>query len=94
VSVMKRFEKGTVTEKITGGEVPPPRGGVGPFSAGLPVLLLTPSQEGRPNVSRRCATERRPSFGKLTNISSDASRTSPTVFKPAAASAFGMRGGN
>jgi hypothetical protein len=55
---------------------------------------LTPSHDGRPRVSRRCASEPWPRSGKLSNILSDASRTSPTVLKPAAASAFSMRVGN
>ena len=54
----------------------------------------TPSVDGRPSVSRRSATEPRPRSGKLSNISSDASRTLPTVLKPAAASAFRMHVGN
>ena len=41
-----------------------------------------------PSVFRRCATEAAPKTGRLSNASSDVSRTSPIVFKPAANSAF------
>ena len=57
----------------------------GPIQVGFLLKGLTPSQDGRPSVSRRCETEPRPKSGKLSNISSDASRTLPTVLKPAAA---------
>ena len=49
---------------------------------------VTPSVDGRPKVLRRCPTEPCPRSGKLSNISSDASRTSPTVLKPAAVNAL------
>src|SRR5712672_656777 len=49
---------------------------------------LTPTVEGRPKVSRRCATDPFPRSWRFNNIASDASRISPTVFKPAVVSAF------
>ena len=55
---------------------------------------LTPSQDGSPSVSLRWATDRRPRSGRLMSISSEDSLTSPTVFKPAAASTFRIRVGN
>jgi hypothetical protein len=54
---------------------------------------LIPSVDGRPSVSRRWATEAFPKSGRLSNASSDVSRTSPTVFRPAANSAFFIRVG-
>jgi hypothetical protein len=55
---------------------------------------LIPSVDGRPSVSRRWGTEAFPKSGRLSNASSDVSRTSPTVFRPAANSAFFIRVGN
>jgi hypothetical protein len=49
---------------------------------------LTPSVDGKPKVSRRCATEPGPRFWRLSSVASDISRTSSTVFRPAALSAF------
>src|SRR5258708_30363238 len=46
---------------------------------------LTPSVDGRPSVSRRWATEVFPRSWKLSSVSSEISRTSPTVLRPAAA---------
>jgi hypothetical protein len=51
-------------------------------------LGLTPSPDGKPKVSRRCVTESGPRSGKLSNMWSDASRTSPTVLKPAPDNTF------
>jgi hypothetical protein len=61
--------------------------------AGIPplshfLLGLTPSRDDRPKVSRRCVTDPDPRSGRPSNISSEASRTSPTVLKPAPDSAF------
>src|SRR5258708_32150911 len=55
---------------------------------------LTPSHDGRPSASRRWATEAFPRSWKLSRISSDVSRTSPTVFRPAAANTLRIRAGN
>ena len=55
---------------------------------------LTPSQDARPSVSRRWATEPFPRSWKLSSVSSEISRTSPTVFRPAAANTFRMRAGS
>ena len=55
---------------------------------------LTPEVDGSPSVSRRWATEAVPKSGRLRSASSDISRTSPTVFRPDANSAFLMRVGN
>jgi hypothetical protein len=55
---------------------------------------LTPSVEGGPSVSRSWATEIFPKSGRLSNAVSDISRTSPTVFRPAANKAFLIRVGN
>jgi hypothetical protein len=54
---------------------------------------LAPSNDGRPRVSRRWATEPFPKSGKLSNASPDISRSSPTVFMPGANSAFYIRVG-
>jgi hypothetical protein len=55
---------------------------------------LTPSQDGRPKVSRRWETESWPRSGRLSSVASDASRASPTVLMPAAESAFLIRADN
>jgi hypothetical protein len=39
---------------------------------------LTPSVDGKPKVSRRCATELCPRSCRLSSVLSEASRTSPT----------------
>jgi hypothetical protein len=48
----------------------------------------TPSVDAGPKVSRRWATEPGPRSGRPSSVASDASRTSPTVFQPAAVTAF------
>jgi hypothetical protein len=55
---------------------------------------VTPSHDGRPSVSRRWATEPFPRSWKLSSVSSEISRTSPTVFRPAAANTLRMRAGS
>jgi hypothetical protein len=55
---------------------------------------LTPSVDGRPNLSRSWATEVFPKSGSASSAASDISRTSPTVFRPAANKAFSIRVGN
>ena len=66
-----------------------PRGlGNSANQTGLLLNGLTPSVDGKPKVSRRCATEPSPRSWRLSSVASDASRTSPTVFRPAALSAF------
>jgi len=67
---------------------------VGKCSRAVLLHGRTPSVDGRPSVSRRWATEPFPKSGKLSNASSDVSRTSPTVFRPAAISMFCRRAGN
>jgi hypothetical protein len=62
-----------------------------PFAFGR--VGLTPSQEGSPNDSRRWLTELFPKSGKLNSASSEVSRPSPTVFKPANLYAFLVRVG-
>src|ERR1700720_2376292 len=54
----------------------------------------TPSVDGRPSVSRRWATEAFPKSGRLSNASSDISRTSPTVWRPAATNTLRILDGN
>src|SRR5450631_1142105 len=49
---------------------------------------LTSTVEGRPKVSRRCATDPFPRSWRLNNVASDAARISPTVFTPAVVRAF------
>jgi hypothetical protein len=49
---------------------------------------LPPSVEGKPSVSRRQAIAPLPRSGKLRSLSSEVSRSSPSVFIPAALSAF------
>src|SRR5438876_6188436 len=49
---------------------------------------LTPSVYGRPNFLRRSESEPFPKTGRLISVSSDISRTSPTVFRSAARRAF------
>src|ERR1700704_4423045 len=68
--------------------------GVAINQAGFLLTGLTPSVDGRPKVSRRWATEVIPRAWKLSSISSDVSRTSPTVFRPADASALRIRAGS
>jgi hypothetical protein len=46
--------------------------------------LETPSVDGRPNFMRRSESEPLAKSGRLISVSSDVSRTSPTVFRPAA----------
>jgi hypothetical protein len=41
----------------------------------------TPSVDGRPNFSRSAASDPVPQSGRLISVSSDTSRTSPTVFQ-------------
>src|ERR1700724_2802875 len=53
-----------------------------------------PMVDGRPSVSRRWATEPFPKSGKLSNASSDISRTSPTVWRPAATNTLRILDGN
>ena len=53
-----------------------------------------PSHAGGPRVSRRRAIERTPRSWKPSSGSSEISRTSPTVFRPAAASTLRIRAGN
>jgi hypothetical protein len=53
----------------------------------------TPSVDGRPNIVRNWMTDPFPKWGSLSRSSSDISRTSPTVFRPAAKSAFLIRSG-
>jgi hypothetical protein len=48
----------------------------------------TPSVDGSPSVSRRWATEPFPRSGRPKSVASEASRISPTVFQPAAVTAF------
>ena len=45
----------------------------------------TPSVEGRPSFSRKKATDPGPKSGKLRSVASEASRTPPINFIPAAA---------
>src|SRR5216683_8115084 len=49
---------------------------------------LTPSVDGRPNFLRRSESGPFPKSGRLISVSSDISRTSPTVFRSAARRAF------
>ena len=70
--------------------------GLGNFAnqAGFLPTGLTPSVDGMPRVSRKWVTEAFPKSGRLSNASSDCSRTSPTILMPAANSAFLIRVGN
>lgn len=49
---------------------------------------LTPSVDGSPNFLRRSESEPFPKSGRLISVSTDISRTSPTVFRSAARRAF------
>jgi 8-oxo-dGTP diphosphatase len=55
---------------------------------------LTPSVDGKPRGSRRWATDPLPKSLKLSSVSFEISRTSPTVSRPAATSTLRIRGGN
>lgn len=57
-------------------------------------LGRTPSDDERPSVARNSDTDLLPSFCKLNRVLSLASRTSPTVLKPAVFSAFFARDDN
>lgn len=54
----------------------------------------TPWLDGRPNFSRRSESDALPKSGRLMSVSSDISRTSPTVFRSAALSALWILAGN
>jgi hypothetical protein len=71
------------------------RGGKAPRDLGdLLPDGVTPSHDGRPNVSRSWATEDFPKSGSASNASSAISRTSPTVFRAAANNASLIGVGN
>src|SRR5260370_19188544 len=55
---------------------------------------LTPSVDGRPSVSRRWAAEVFPRSWQLSSVSSEISRTSPTVLRLAAANTGRMGAGH
>jgi hypothetical protein len=56
--------------------------------AGFLLKGLTPSVDGSPNFLRRSESEPFPKSGRLIGVSSDISRTSPSVFRSAARRAF------
>jgi hypothetical protein len=61
---------------------------------GFPPGDRTPSHDGSPRVSRRWASDVFPRSWKLSRVSSEISRTSPTISRPAASNTVRTRAGS